>query len=51
MLVEGVLAVELKCVERFAEEHVAPCINYLRASGVLRALPPDDTNSAAQPDL
>jgi GxxExxY protein len=38
MLVEGVLAVELKCVERFAEEHVAPCINYLRASGLALCL-------------
>jgi GxxExxY protein len=34
VLVEDVLVVELKCVERFAGEHVAQCINYLRASGL-----------------
>jgi GxxExxY protein len=33
ILVEGVLLVELKCVERFANEHTAQCLNYLRASG------------------
>lgn len=27
--------IELKCVERFANEHVAQCLNYLRASGLL----------------
>ena len=25
--------VELKCVDRFANEHIAQCLNYLRASG------------------
>jgi GxxExxY protein len=34
ILVEGVLVIELKCVERLANEHVAQCINYLRASGL-----------------
>jgi GxxExxY protein len=38
ILVEGVLLVELKCVERFADEHRAQCINYLRASGLTLCL-------------
>ena len=33
LLVEDVLVVELKCVERFSNEHLAQCLNYLRASG------------------
>ena len=33
ILVEDVLVVELKCVDRFANEHIAQCLNYLRASG------------------
>ena len=33
LLVEGEVLVELKCVESFANEHIAQCINYLRASG------------------
>lgn len=33
ILVEDVLVVELKCVERLANEHTAQCLNYLRASG------------------
>jgi hypothetical protein len=32
-LVEDVLVIELKCVERLANEHVAQRLNYLRASG------------------
>jgi hypothetical protein len=32
--VEGVLVVELKCVERLVGEHTAQCLNYLRASGL-----------------
>jgi GxxExxY protein len=30
ILVEDVLVVELKCVERLASEHTAQCLNYLR---------------------
>jgi GxxExxY protein len=33
ILVEDVLVVELKCVERLSNEHTAQCLNYLRASG------------------
>ena len=33
ILVEDVLVVELKCVERLAREHTAQCLNYLRVSG------------------
>ena len=33
ILVEGALVIELKCVERLANEHTAQCLNYLRASG------------------
>jgi GxxExxY protein len=32
ILVEDVLVIEIKCVERLANEHTAQCINYLRAS-------------------
>lgn len=34
ILVEDVLVVELKCVDRLANEHVAQCLNYLRAPGL-----------------
>ncbi|MGO9093695.1 MAG: GxxExxY protein [Bryobacteraceae bacterium] len=33
ILVEDVLVVEMKCVERLGSEHMAQCLNYLRASG------------------
>jgi GxxExxY protein len=38
LLVEDQLIVELKCVDRFASEHMAQCINYLTASGIKLAL-------------
>ena len=34
LLVEDQLLVELKCVESFAPEHTAQCLNYLRASSL-----------------
>src|SRR4051794_33822066 len=34
ILVEDVLIVELKCVEKLANEHMAQCLNYLRGSGL-----------------
>jgi GxxExxY protein len=38
LLVEGRLLVELKCVDRIANDHMAQCINYLKASGLRLAL-------------
>jgi GxxExxY protein len=38
ILVEDVLVIELKCVERLANEHTAQCLNYLRASGMTLCL-------------
>ena len=38
LVVEKKLIVELKCVERFANEHLAQCINYLKVSGLQVAL-------------
>jgi GxxExxY protein len=38
-VVEEKVIVELKRVERFANEHLAQCINYLKASGLRVALP------------
>ena len=33
ILVDHALVVELKCVERLGDEHMAQCLNYLHASG------------------
>jgi GxxExxY protein len=38
LLIEDKLIVELKCVEQFTNEHLAQCINYLKASGIKLAL-------------
>jgi GxxExxY protein len=34
ILVEGQLVIELKCADHLTNEHMAQCINYLRASGM-----------------
>ena len=34
IVVEDAVLIELKCVEHFAPEHMAQCLNYLRASGL-----------------
>jgi GxxExxY protein len=38
LLVEDRLLIELKCVDCFSNEHIAQCINYLRASRLKLAL-------------
>src|SRR5260370_17855758 len=38
LVLEGKLIVQLKCVEHFANEHLAQCINHLNASGLRLAL-------------
>jgi len=38
LVVEEQLIVELKCVDRLANEHLAQCINFLKASGLHVAL-------------
>lgn len=38
ILVEGKLIIELKCVDRFADEHLAQCLNYLKATRLTLAL-------------
>ena len=34
ILIEDKLVVELKCVDRLGNEHIAQCLNYLKASGL-----------------
>jgi len=34
IVVEDRLVVEIKCVDRFSNEHMAQCLNYLRVSGL-----------------
>jgi GxxExxY protein len=38
IVVESRLVIELKCVDQFANEHLAQCLNYLKASGLPSAL-------------
>jgi GxxExxY protein len=38
IIVEDKLLVELKCAEQLSSEHMAQCINYLKASGLRLAL-------------
>jgi GxxExxY protein len=38
LVVEDRLLVEVKCVDAFSNEHLAQCINYLKASGLHLAL-------------
>lgn len=38
LVVADKIIVELKCVERFAPQHTAQCLNYLKASGLKIAL-------------
>ena len=38
LVVDDRLLVETKCVEQFSNEHLAQCINYLKASGLHLAL-------------
>ena len=39
LVVDGRLLVEIKCVAELTNEHLAQCINYLKASGLHLALP------------
>ena len=38
LMVDGKLVVELKCADQLSKEHMAQCINYLKASGLHIAL-------------
>lgn len=38
LVIADQIIVELKCVDRLANEHLAQCINYLKASGLRLAL-------------
>jgi GxxExxY protein len=38
LLVDGRLIVELKCADQFTNEHLAQCLNYLKATGKCLAL-------------
>jgi GxxExxY protein len=34
IIVDDLVVIELKCVDRLSNEHMAQCLNYLRASGM-----------------
>ena len=38
LVVRGTLVVEIKCVDHLANEHLAQCLNYLRAASLRTAL-------------
>jgi GxxExxY protein len=38
LVVEDLLPVEVKCIDQFSNEHLAQCVNYLKASGLHLAL-------------
>jgi len=38
LVIENILIVELKCVDRFSPTHLAQCLSYLHASGLTLAL-------------
>ena len=38
LVVQDCLLVEVKCVQNFSNEHLAQCLNYLKASGLRLAL-------------
>ena len=38
IVIENLLVIELKCAEHFSKEHLAQCLNYLKASGLRSAL-------------
>lgn len=38
MIVENSLLIELKCVNAFASEHLAQCLNYLKGTGLTLCL-------------
>jgi len=48
LVVEEKVIIELKCVDRFANEHLAQCINYLKASGLPLALQLNFQNSKVE---
>ena len=48
ILVEGVLVIELKCVDRLTNEHTAQCLNYLKASGLTVCLLVNFQNSKVE---